>query len=187
MSSFVDVIRPSSKLLARTFDVVCIIGAALVLGFLSQFKIHLWFTPVPITLQTFGVMMIGALLGSKRGALSIMSYLAMGVLGLPVFGGIASLVGPLGGYFLGFVLSAYLVGLLLERGWRESVIWTMISFILGSLVILVVGAYWLSFFVGSENALALGVYPFLLGDLLKVGVASLALPSGWKALQRFRE
>lgn len=150
----------------------------------AQIEIPLW--PVPITGQTLAVLLVGALLGSRRGALSLLAYLAQGAAGLPVFagasGGLAKLVGPTGGYLLGFVLAAWLVGWLSERGWDRSRRGTFLAMLLGNLVIYTLGLPWLAQFTGWEKVLALGFYPFLLGDLLKMGLAALLLPQAWQRL-----
>lgn len=188
MSSFVDVAKPSGKSLGYTYDILCVFGGSLLLALLAQVSICLWFTPVPITLQPFGVILLGALLGSKRGAISVTAYLFEGALGWPVFAGGSAgfyhFVGPTGGYLIGFVLSAYVIGLLLERGWKESYRKTLFALILGSATLLAVGALWLSFYVGASNALLMGVYPFLVGSVLKIFAAAALIPTGWKALSK---
>ena len=187
MTAFVDIARPSSKSFGITYDILCVLGASLFLALLSQFEFRLWFTPVPITLQTLGVMLIGASLGSKRGALSILAYLAEGALGLPVFRGgtcgVQCLFGPTGGYLLAFVMSAFVVGLLLERGWKENYTKTCVALSLGTLLTLGGGALWLSLFVGLPNAFALGVAPFLVGAAVKILIAATLISSGWKGLR----
>lgn len=186
MSSYVDSVRPSNKIGAFTYDLLCVLGGSLFLALLSQLSVYLWFSLVPITLQTFGVMLIGGLLGSKKGALSILAYVFEGAIGLPVFaGGLAGfplLFGPTGGYLLGFVFAAFGMGYLLEKGWKESYKLTLVAFGLGSLLILAIGALWLSAFVGIHSALIMGVYPFLVGSALKSIAAAAIIPSGWKAL-----
>lgn len=185
--SYVDVIRPSSKPFAYTYDVLCVIAGSLFLALMAQLSLYLWFSPVPLTLQSFAVLMIGSLLGSKRGALAVITYLAEGAVGLPFFAagsaGMATLLGPTGGYFLGFILCAFLVGYLLERGWKHSYMMTLASLMVGTLVILTLGALWLSFYVGGQNALKMGIYPFLIGDCLKIGAAAALIPTGWKLLK----
>lgn len=186
MIAYVDIVRPSGKTLGFTYDLLCVIGGSLFLAIMSQFAFRLWFTPVPITMQTFCVLLLGGLLGSKRGALSVIAYLGQGVLGLPVFfgggSGLIVLFGPRGGYLFAFVVAAFLIGYLLERGWRQSYKFTLVAMVLGSTLILGVGAAWLSFFVGLKISLMLGVYPFLVGDTIKTVVAAGLIPSGWKAL-----
>jgi biotin transport system substrate-specific component len=167
-------------------DAILILGGAAALGLLAQVQIPL--QPVPVTGQTFGVLLIGALLGSRRGALSMLSYLTLGAAGLPVFAGLAAgsahFVGPTGGYLAGFVLAAGLVGWLAERGWNRRIHTTALAMLIGTVVIYVPGIAWLSTLVGWGQVLQLGVYPFLLGDALKVVLAALALPWGWRLTGR---
>ncbi len=170
MASFIELMRPSQKSLALAFDYCSVILGSLFIALLAQVSFPLPFSPVPLTLQTLGILLIGALLGSKKGALAVIAYIAEGSLGLPVFaGGAAGLsIGPLSGYLVGFVLSAFVVGYLLERGWKENYLYTFGALLLGSLLILATGMLGLSLFVGMERALSMGVYPFVLGDSLKV-------------------
>lgn len=121
-----DLARPSERRLAHLYDAVLIVGGSLVMALCAQIAIGY---PVPITGQTFAVLMIGALLGSRRGALCVLTYLAEGLAGLPVFAqgraGLADLLGPTGGYLVGFVFAAYVVGALSDRTWdrdRKSVV-----------------------------------------------------------------
>jgi len=190
MTAFVDVIRPETKSRRRVFDALCIVGGSLFLALMAQCAIPLGFTPIPITLQTFGVMLLGALLGSKKGSLAVVLYLIEGMLGLPIFAlgmaGPTVLFGPTGGYLFAFVPSAFLAGILLERGWKKSYMGTLVALTLSTLLTLGIGALWLSVFVGGKAAVTLGVYPFLIGGAIKVLVAAAMIPSGWKLLQAFR-
>lgn len=191
MSAFVDVIKPSTKSYGYLYDALCVLGGSLFLALLSQVCFYLWFSPVPITLQTMGVMLIGALLGSKRGSLAVIAYLAEGALGLPVFAGgacgLTALFGPTSGYLFGFILSAFVVGLLLEKGWKKSYPLTLAALALGTAITYGTGVSVLSFFVGSSNAMALGVYPFLIGCGIKVFASAALIPSGWRALDLIRK
>jgi len=163
-------------------DIALVVGGSLLLALAAQIEIPLY--PVPITGQTFGVLLIGALLGSRRGALAILTYLGWGALGLPVFsggaGGLAPLVGPTAGYLAGFVPAAFLVGWLCERGWDRSLWLAAVAMLLGNLVIYTCGVYWLAGLVGWDRVFTLGVYPFIFGDVLKIALAACALPIGWK-------
>lgn len=186
MTSFVDIIKPAhSKPIAFAYDACCIFVGSLFLALLSQLAIPLWFSPVPLTLQTFAVLLMGALLGSKRGALAVSLYLAEGACGLPFFaGGTSGISGVTAGYLIGFVLCAFLVGFLLERGWKKSYPLTLCALAIGSSVILACGIIWLSLYVGVMNALAVGLYPFLIGDVMKLLAATALIPSGWKLLSK---
>ena len=168
-------------------DVLLITIGAFFVAVLAQVRIPLPFTPVPLTGQTFAVLLVGAALGSKRGATSLALYTLMGAMGLPFFAGGASglayMSGPTLGYLVGFVAAAYIVGLLAERGLERSVRTSLVPFLTGTLVIYLFGAGWLAILFGLEQALALGVLPFLAGDALKMLLAALALPAAWKILQ----
>lgn len=147
---------------------------------------------VPITGQTFAVLLAGALLGSKRGALSQLTYLAVGAMGAPVFagymGGPAVLVGPTAGYLIGFVPAAYVVGLLAERGWDRRVWTAVLAMFVGSVVLYAFGLSWLSIWLNrfgvDSSVFAVGLVPFLPGDALKIALAAAALPYGWSRLSR---
>jgi biotin transporter BioY len=181
-----DLLRPCEKRRARFYDIALIIGGALLIGLCAQVKIFLPFSPVPITGQTFTVLMIGALLGARRGCIAVLAYIMAGVAGLPVFalgGGFAVLRGFTGGYLVGFVAAAYIVGLLAERGWDRRVWTTVLAMVLGNIVIYAFGLLWLSCLPGIDNILRKGLYPFIIGDLLKIALAAVLLPSGWKLLR----
>ena len=166
-------------------DLILILLGALFVAVLAQVEIPLPFTPVPITGQTFGVLLIGAALGSKRGAASLVLYLAMGTFGLPFFAGGAHglhiLVGATGGYLIGFIFAAYVIGFLAERGLERNVRTSILPFLLGTFIIYVCGVTWLAIVLGSFNkAIVVGLLPFLIGDAIKLIAASLALPGMWK-------
>jgi biotin transport system substrate-specific component len=190
MISIVDCVQPSKKNLRLTFDCFAILMGSIFIAFLSQISIPLSFSPVPLTFQTLAILLVGGILGSKRGALSVATYIFEGCLGIPVFAGgtagIAKLIGPTGGYLLGFIFCSFIVGFFLERGWKDRFVFTFIAMTIGSLVMLFFGAFWLSFYVGKANAFSLGVYPFLVGDIIKIGTAALMIPNGWKAIHYFK-
>lgn len=186
--TMMDAVFPRATL-AR--DLLLILGFTAVTALSAQIAFYIG--PVPITGQTFAVLLAGALLGSKRGALSQLTYLGMGAMGAPIFagwmGGPAVLMGPTGGYIVGFVAAAFVVGLLAERGWDRRT-WSMaLAMLIGNSVIYVFGLSWLSIWLGhlapKSSVLATGLYPFIPGDLLKVVLAAVALPSGWALLNRF--
>jgi biotin transport system substrate-specific component len=168
-------------------DAFLITVSALSVAAFAQIRIPLPFTPVPLTGQTFAVLLVGAALGAKRGAASLALYTVMGALGLPFFAGGASglayMSGPTLGYLVGFVVAAYVVGLLAERGLERSVRTSLVPFLVGTLIIYFFGAGWLAVSFGFEKALALGVLPFLIGDAIKLVLAALALPAAWKLVK----
>jgi biotin transport system substrate-specific component len=144
---------------------------------------------VPITGQTFAVLLTGALLGSRLGALAMIAYLVEGASGLPFFhagrGGLQHLLGPTAGYLWAFPVAAFAVGLLAERGWDKRFLTAAAAMFLGSLVILLSGWAWLSlWFMPASMAFYEGVLRFLAGDVVKIALAAAALPSGWALLRR---
>lgn len=164
-------------------DVFLVLTGSWLVALFAQVEIPL--QPVPITGQTFAVLLIGALLGSKRGAAAMIAYIAQGGLGLPFFAGGASgigiLTGATAGYLLGFVGATYAVGWLAERGLERSVRTSILPFLVGTVIIYVFGVSWLSFILGSfSKAVQFGLLPFLVGDTIKLIAAALALPAAWK-------
>jgi biotin transport system substrate-specific component len=159
---------------------LCLAGSGLI-ALSAQLSFLLPFSPVPVTGQTFGVLLVAMLLGGTRGALSVLAYLAEGFSGLPVFagagGGAWLLLGPTGGYLMGFVPAAYIAGKLAESGWDRHVATTILAMLIGTVTLYAVGLSRLSFFVGRDHALALGMYPFIAGDALKIIGAAVLLPS----------
>ncbi len=171
--------KASTRAINITRDAGLILAGSFFVALLAQAQIPL--QPVPVTLQTFGVLLIGAALGSRRGALTMLAYAIEGAAGLPVFAGgtsgIAKIVGPTGGYIIGFIFAGLLVGWLAERGWDRTPWMMALAMIAGNLVIYSFGASWLAYWLHSFSlALHFGVYPFLIGDLLKVIAAAIALP-----------
>jgi len=164
-------------------DVVLVVGFALFTALLARVSIPLGFTPVPITGQTLAVLLTGAVLGRRRGAAAMAVYLIAGSW-LPLYhGGASGLVWNLasGGYIIGFIPAAFIVGYLAERGWDRSV-WIVVAMLVGNVVLYIPGLLQLSFFVPEGKVLELGLYPFIPGDLIKICVASLVLPSAWATL-----
>jgi biotin transport system substrate-specific component len=194
------VLRLSRGRSLATDAALVVAGAALTAG-LAQVMIPMW--PVPMTGQTFAVLLVGTVLGSLRGALSMALYLAVGVLGLPVFagGGSGSLLAlPSGGFVIGFVAAAALVGWLAQREWDRRVVGTIVSFAAGTAVMYAFGLPWLSASLqhlgpqvwrgalGFDSVTAAvwgtGFVPFVIGDVVKAAVAGLLLPLAWKGLGR---
>jgi biotin transport system substrate-specific component len=169
-------------------EVALILGGSLLIALSAQLQVGLPFSPVPITGQTFAVLLLGALYGSKRGPATVATYLALGAMGLPVFAGgtfgVARLVGPTAGYLVGFLAAAFVVGFLSERGWDRKLSTTAVTMIIGNSMIYVTGVLWLSRFVGWPAVLSTGVLPFLAGDALKIALATILLPAGWKLIDR---
>jgi biotin transport system substrate-specific component len=165
-------------------DLLLIAAGALLVAILAQVRIPLPFTPVPLTGQTFAVLLVGAALGSRRGAASLGLYTGLGLVGLPVFAGGASgltyAIGPTSGYLLGFIVAAWAIGLLAERGLERSLRTSLLPFLAGTLIIYAFGTTWLALSLGPADAIVKGIFPFLIGDTIKLALAALALPAAWK-------
>lgn len=164
-------------------DAVLVVGGAALTALAAQVSIPLPFTPVPLTLQTFAVLLTGAALGTIRGVLSMTLYLVAGVLGAPVFSNHSSGWGGVSfGYVIGFVVAAGVVGFLAERGATRGILRTAGVMVIGNLVIYAVGVPWLMAVahVSFPQALALGVVPFLIGDAIKVAIAAGLFPAAWR-------
>ncbi len=149
------------------------------LALMSQFAIPLSLTPVPVTLQTLAVFLLGGILGGRRGAYSVIAYLIQGCCVLPVFaGGVANplwILGPQAGFLISFVLAGFLIGKMLELKPEAQIFYIVVALVLGQLVIFALGWSWLSFYVGPTKAFMFGVVPFLSGAALKIMVGSLVL------------
>jgi biotin transport system substrate-specific component len=186
--TMIDAVLPQRRI---SHNVILVILFSVLIALSAQIAIPLPFTPVPITMQTLMVLLTGALLGSRLGAITLAAYLAEGLAGLPVFAGGTSawspssipgvlvIIGPSAGYLLGFIFAAGLVGFLAERGWDRRWWTTLLAMVLGNLVIYALGVGWLSTFLGLNPAFVAGMLPFLPGDALKIVMALIVLPGGW--------
>jgi len=152
-------------------------------------KVQVPFWPVPMTMQTLVVLLIGMGYGWRLGTATLLLYLLEGSLGLPVFAGtpergigLSYMVGSTGGYLVGFVISAALVGLLAERGWDRGILKPAGALLLGHAVTFLFGVAWLSVSLGLDKAMSVGLYPFWLATLLKVALGTAIVPLAWRAL-----
>ncbi len=153
-------------------------------------KISIPFWPVPLTMQTLVVLMIGMAFGTRLGVATVFLYLAEGAVGLPVFSGtpekgigLAYMMGTTGGYLVGFVLAVGMVGYLAERGWDRTPQTTAAAMLIGNIVIYIPGLLWLGSVVGWDKpVIAWGLTPFLAGDALKLILAAFLMPTLWKLL-----
>lgn len=181
-----DAIFPTDERSIRLIrDAGLVVAGVVFVALFAQIRVTLGFTPVPLTGQTLAVLLTGAALGSRRGAIAMGVYVVAGAW-LPIFsGGNSGAFWSLasGGYLVGFILAAFVVGYLAERGWDRKV-WIIIAMLLGNIVLYIPGLVQLSFFVPEGKVLELGLYPFLLGDLIKLYIAALALPSAWWLIDR---
>lgn len=172
-------------------QVALIVAASLVTALAAQAEVRLPWTPVPVTGQSFAVLLSGIVLGARRALLAQMLYLLEGCAGLPVFaggaGGFLHLVGPSGGYLIGFPFAAFATGLLAERAWDRRPFPMFLAMLAGSTVIFALGLAQLARFVPAGQLLQTGLLPFLPGDLLKSGIAAGLFPLVWRAVRRFEE
>ena len=167
-------------------NILLVLGGVAFLSLMSQVIIPLPFTPVPISLGTFGVTLMALLYGRKLGTATILSYVAAGSLGAPIFAGFksGSLFSPTGGYILGYIVATIILGYLSDKGVTKSYVKTFFSLLLSSAIILTLGSIVLSIFVPGKNVFMVGVLPFLPGDALKSTTVTLLLPTLWKFIPK---
>ena len=160
------------------------LGGVALLAASAQLTIHLPFTPVPFTGQTFAVLLIGAAYGLRRGLSAVILYLTVGTIGLPFF---AAVVGAASyGYLIGFAVAVVIVGWLAEHGWDRNLFTSILAMLAGEVAIFACGMAWLAQFVGWNNVVADGLIPFLIGDTIKLLAAAVALPLAWFVVGRAR-
>jgi len=177
------VVLPGSLL----WKLVLVLAGSALIALAAQVRIPLPFSPVPVTGQTFAVLLVAAALG-RLGLASVIAYLVEGALGLPVFAGggfgVATIVGPTGGYLIGFALAAALIGSAAERGWDRHLLTALAAMLLGEIAVYVCGLAWLARFPLSVPLLDAGLIPFIPGDLVKMVLAAVALPGAWRIVRR---
>ncbi|MDO9395230.1 MAG: biotin transporter BioY [Herbiconiux sp.] len=180
--------RPTlaDRLVTRSLatDVVLVAAGAAFTGLLAQVAVPLW--PVPITGQTLAVLLVASTLGAVRGVLAMVLYAVLGIVGVPWFSdatsGLHVVAGPTGGYIVGFVIAAGLTGWLAQRQWDRRFLGAFVSFLAGSGVVFAVGLPWLAFALGLnlEQTLQGGLYPFIIGGVIKALLAAGIIPLAWK-------
>jgi biotin transport system substrate-specific component len=164
-------------------DAVLVVSGAALVTIFAQLYVPLW--PVPVTGQTLAVLLVGSVLGSLRGAISMVLYAVVGIVGLPVFSegahGFGVIAGPTGGYIIGFIFSAALVGWLAERQWDRKILKAIVTFAAGTLVVFAIGLPWLAvvLHLNLQQTLEGGLYPFLIGGAIKALIAAGLLPLAW--------
>lgn len=176
---------------SRVRNIALVLGGALFTALCAQIVVHLSFTPVPITGQTFAVLSVGGILGARRAMASQVLYWVLGAIGLPFYssatGGWKVATGATFGYFIGFVLAAGIVGWFADNKNDRNVVMSIASMTLSTLIVYVCGVTWLAHSLnvavatGDTNAISLGVTPFLVGDVIKMMLAGLIAPLGWAA------
>lgn len=175
-----------------TDAVLVLAGTGLVAG-AAQISFSLPFTPVPITGQTFAVVLVGASLGTIRGVASLVLYLWLGVAGAPIYAdhahGWSVVTSASGGYIVGFVLAAAVTGFLAERGWDRALSSSIGAMLTGNLIIYLVGIPWLAVVLDTnlQKSLEYGLYPFVPGDIFKLYLAAALLPGAWRVVERIKQ
>jgi biotin transport system substrate-specific component len=176
MKQNIKIAKLSSESLIK--EIIYILSAILMMAALSRITIPL--QPVPVTGQTLGVLLTGIILGRKRAVAAMITYLVMGIIGFPVFAngafGLATLIGPTGGYLLGFIPAAYVMGYLGDKGWYKGIVTALLSLIIGHAIVFTTGLLWLTNFASWSNILAIGLVPFLPGAAIKTLVAFILIP-----------
>jgi len=182
-------VRASSATSWKGVQALCVLFVAVLTAAAAQLSFPLPFTPVPFTIQPMIVLIGAAALGSRLGALSQFLYLMLGLAGLPVFAfspelpqGFARILGPTGGYLMAYPLAAFVTGWLAERGMDRRYGTSILAMAAGLSVIFAGGVLWLTASVGLTAALATGLYPFVIVDVIKIVAAGVVLPSAWKFL-----
>lgn len=188
----------SSRLIPESWltNVLLVAAGSALMAISARFSHQFSFSTVPVTGQTFGVLLLGALYGSRLGAVTMIAYLGEGASGLPVFagghGGIGAISTASGGFLFGFIWAAFVVGWFAERGWDRSR-WIVLPMLLGNAVLYVPGIIWLhqQFDVVGKpiswnTALEFGLWPFVAGDLAKLVAAAVAVPAGWELVEKLR-
>ena len=167
-------------------SIFLVLSGVIFLSIMSQLIIPLYFTPVPISLGSFGVMLIALLYDRKLGTATVLSYVVAGSFGAPIFAGFkaGSLFSPTGGYILGYIAAALILGFLFDKGIAKSYVKTFLSLLLVSVIIFILGALVLMLFVPIKNVFMAGVFPFIPGDMLKVVVATLLFPRLGKFIKK---
>jgi biotin transport system substrate-specific component len=190
IADFLVPIRLGERLNARARDVALVVAGALLIYLTSKIVIPVAGSPVPITGQTFGVLLVGGALGLRRGAAGVALYVLLGVVGLPFFaegkGGLTVIWGATGGYLIGFIVAGAVVGRLAELGWDRKIGGALGAMVVGSALIYAIGLPWLKVVTGLtvEETIAQGLTPFLIGDAIKIILAAVLFPAAWWVVGR---
>jgi biotin transport system substrate-specific component len=190
IADFLVPIRVGERLSSRARHAALILAGAALVYLSARVAIPIPGTPVPVTGQTFGVLLVGGALGFKRGLAAVLIYVALGVIGLPFFAegksGIATITGTTGGYLLGFLVAGSLVGRLAELGWDRRVIGAVGAMAIGNAVIYLIALPWLAVVAHLDvmTTLQKGFFPFLIGDVLKLVLAAVVFPAAWWVVGR---
>jgi len=185
-TTLAEALWPTSKVRWRA--PLLVVAGSILLALAARLQVPFW--PVPMTMQTFVVLVLAMVYGPRLGVATMLLYLAEGAIGLPVFAGtpekgigLAYMVGPTGGYLAGFAVAAILVGTLARRGWDRGLVRAVAAMSVGTIAIFGCGVAWLAFGLGLgvEQALRLGLVPFIPAALLKIALAAVLLPGLWRS------
>ncbi|MAW06332.1 MAG: biotin transporter BioY [Deltaproteobacteria bacterium] len=190
MSAYLFLVEVDSKIQKVLRYALLALAGSVLITICTQISLPLF--PVPMTLQTFAVFLIGLTYGWRLGGITVSLYLLEGAIGLPVFsggkGGMIVFMGPTAGYLVGFLLAATACGWFAERGFDRSYFRLFLSLIVGNILIYTPGLFWLGTLIGWDKpVLEYGLYPFIGGDLLKIAMAVLLLPTVWKIVNRLKQ
>ena len=190
LADFLVPVGVAERLNARARDVVLVIAGAMFIYLTARIAIPVQGSPVPITGQTFGVLLVGAALGFRRGFLAVSTYVLLGVVGLPFFaegkGGLSVIWGTNGGYLIGFIVAGAVVGRLAELGWDRRFTAALAAMFVGNVIIYCFGLPWLMVVTGwnLEKTVAAGLTPYLVGDAIKLVLAAALFPAAWWVVGR---
>ena len=185
IGDFLVPVTVGERISPRLRHAILVVAGALFIVLTTQVQILLPFTPVPITGQTFGVLLVGGALGFRRGTLAALLYLALGIAGLPVYAerasGIDTFAAPTGGYLVGFVLASAVVGRLAELGWDRRIVGALGALLIGDAIVFGIGLPWLGVVLGTDvpTTLEYGLWPFLAGEVVKIAAAAGLFPVAW--------
>ncbi|MFK7881168.1 biotin transporter BioY [Roseobacter sp.] len=191
-SVLAETFGPSTGIARRIKQAVLVILGVAMLAIAAKVKVPMW--PVPMTMGTFAVLTIGAAYGPRLGLTTILGYMIIGALGFDIFAGSSAekfgleyMMGGTGGYLVGYIVAALVLGALAQRGWDRSAVWMAVAMLIGNVLIYVPGVAWLGMLYGWDKPiLEWGLTPFLLGDVLKLALAAALLPALWKLVGNAR-
>lgn len=188
--NYADIFLTQKPVPNRVINAALVLGTSWLIAVSAQISINLPFSPVPITAQTLIILLAGLVLGKNRGSAAVAAYLIQGPIGLPFFAGgksgLSTLIGPTGGYLFGFLAAVYIIGMLSELRHERSIFQAAIAMVIGNSIIYIFGLVWLDCFVEESQALQLGLYPFLVGNVLKIALGVVLLGGTNALISRFK-
>jgi biotin transport system substrate-specific component len=190
IADFFIPIRVGERLNSRVRDVALVVAGALFIYLTARVSIPIPGTPIPMTGQTFGVLLVGGSLGLRRGFAAVSLYVLLGVIGLPFFadgeGGISVILGASGGFLIGFIAAGAIVGRLAELGWDRKFIGALGAMLVGEAILYAIGLPWLKAVTGMswQQTIDAGLVPFIVGDAIKAVLAAALFPVAWWVVGR---